>query len=80
MGHIDISILNEWRCTGKVIEKPGYGVKQALIDIFCSFIKQEEFRCGYNKGIEKEYDNKIDEFNAKARMYTQKYAQQAIFE
>ena len=73
IGHICLSSLNEWRTTGKVSNKKCYGVKQALFDIFCLF---------YNQGIESPYDPKIaeeyrdrrQEFDAKAREWTQKYA------
>ena len=72
-GHICLSSLNEWHTTGKVSNKKCYGVKQALFDIFCLF---------YNQGIESPYDPKIaeeyrdrrQEFDAKAREWTQKYA------
>ncbi len=65
--------MNEWHTTGKVSNKKCYGVKQALFDIFCLF---------YNQGIESPYDPKIaeeyrdrrQEFDAKAREWTQKYA------
>ena len=77
LGHIDFHFLNEWRSTGKVIEKPGYGVKQALIDIFCLFFTQEA-GC-YDTRMEEEYLYKRKDFDAKAKMFTQKYAQQAIF-
>ena len=36
-GHISLSSLNEWGLTGKVTDRPVYGVKQALFDIFCLF-------------------------------------------
>ena len=73
IGHICLSSLNEWHTTGKVSNKKCYGVKQALFDIFCLF---------YNQGIESPYDPKIaeeyrdrrQEFDAKAREWTQKYA------
>jgi len=73
-GHICISSLNEWRTTGKVTSKPGYGVKQALFDIFCLF---------YNQGIESPYDQNMaaqyrdrrNEFNEVAKQWTRQYAQ-----
>ena len=72
-GHICLSSLNEWRTTGKVANKPVYGIKQALFDIFCLF---------YNQGIDSPYDPKIaeeyrdrrKEFDAKAKLWTEKYA------
>ena len=72
-GHICLSSLNEWATTGKVSGKPCYGVKQALFDIFCLF---------YNQGVDSPYDDDIaaeyrdrrNEFDAKAREWTQKYA------
>ena len=73
IGHICLSSLNEWATTGKVSGKPCYGVKQALFDIFCLF---------YNQGVDSPYDDDIaaeyrdrrNEFDAKAREWTQKYA------
>ena len=73
LGHICLSSINEWHTTGKVSSKKCYGVKQALFDIFCLF---------YNQGIDSPYDDEIaaeyrdrrNEFDAKAREWTQKYA------
>ena len=78
LGHICLNFLNEWKSTGKVVDKPGYGVKQALIDIFCLFYNQN-IDSAYDKSIALEYKSNMSNFNAKAKMYTQKYAQQALF-
>lgn len=72
-GHICLSSLNEWKSTGRVKDKPGFCVKQALFDIFCLF---------YNQGVDSPYDNAIAEqyknnkaeFNRIAKDWTQKYA------
>ena len=72
-GHICISSLNEWASTGKVKGKKGYGVKQALFDIFCLF---------YTQGIESPYDDNLcnlyktdrKTFEQNARKWTQEYA------
>ena len=71
--HISLSYINEWRVTGKVGDKPCYGVKQALFDIFCLF---------YNQGADSPYDeemanlyrNNREKFNAIAEDWTEKYA------
>jgi len=78
LGHICLNFLNEWKSTGKVVDKPGYGVKQALIDIFCLFYNQN-IDSAYDKSIALEYQSNMSNFNAKAKMYTQKFAQQAMF-
>ena len=78
LGHICLNFLNEWKSTGKVVEKPGYGVKQALIDIFCLFYNQN-IGSAYDQNIAAEYQSNMSNFNAKAKMYTQKFAQQAMF-
>ena len=73
LGHICISTLNEWRSTGKVKTKKGFGVKQALFDIFCLF---------YNQGIDSPYDDQQaaiyrdnrELFNEEAKKWTQMYA------
>ena len=73
LGHICLSTLNEWRSTGKVKAKKGFGVKQALFDIFCLF---------YNQGIESPYDinlanqykNNREQFNEEAKRWTQMFA------
>ena len=73
-GHICLTTLNEWKSTGRVKEKKGFGVKQALFDIFCLF---------YNQGIESPYDERLAalyrdnrvKFNEEARRWTKKYAQ-----
>ena len=73
VGHISLSSLNEWRVTGKVKNKPYYGVKQALFDIFCLF---------YNQGVDSPYDEKLAQlyvherkkFDELAREWTKKYA------
>ena len=73
LGHICLTTLNEWRSTGKVKAKKGFGVKQALFDIFCLF---------YNQGIESPYDNNLAamyrdnraKFNEEAKRWTKMYA------
>ena len=73
LGHICLSSLNEWKSTGKVKSKKGFGVKQALFDIFCLF---------YNQGIESPYDNALAamyrdnraKFNEEAKKWTQMFA------
>ena len=73
LGHICLTTLNEWRSTGKVKGKKGFGVKQALFDIFCLF---------YNQGIDSPYDNNLAamyrdnrvKFNEEAKKWTQMYA------
>jgi ubiquitin-conjugating enzyme E2 D/E len=73
LGHICLSSINEWHTTGKVSTKKCYGVKQALFDIFCLF---------YNQGVDSPYDDEIaaeyrdrrNEFDAKAKEWTEKYA------
>ena len=77
LGHICINFLNEQPSTGKVAEKPGYRVKQALIDIFCLFYNQN-VKFAYNDAIGNEYESDINKFNATARLYTQKFAQQSL--
>jgi ubiquitin-protein ligase len=77
LGHICLNYLNEWKSTGKVVEKPGYGVKQALIDIFCLFYNQN-IKSAYDINMAAEYQSNMSNFNSKAKMYTQKYAQQAM--
>ena len=72
-GHICLSTLNEWRSTGKVKAKKGFGVKQALFDIFCLF---------YNQGIHSPYDDNLaaqyrdnrKQFDEEAKKWTQMYA------
>ena len=72
-GHNSLSSLNEWGSIGKVKDKKGYGVKQALFDIFWLF---------FNQGTESPYDNELVNlyknnrtlFNEKAKNWTQLYA------
>ena len=77
LGHISLNFLNEWEATGKVYEKPVYGVKQALFDIFCLFYKQ-----GYDSPYDAEmgrlyqYNRKI--FDEMAKEWTRKYANSEI--
>ena len=74
LGHICLNYLNEWETTGKVVDKPCYGVKQALIDIFCLFYNQN-VGSAYNNQMAEEYMNNRQQFDAKAKDYTKKYAQ-----
>ena len=73
LGHISLSSLNEWRVRGIVTDRPVYGVKQALFDIFWLF---------YNQGTDSPYDeeriilyrdNPV-KFNEEVKKWTQKYA------
>ena len=73
-GHICLSSLNEWRTTGKVSSKPGYGVKQALFDIFCLFYNQG-IESPYDDNIALQYKNRRNEFDEIARQWTKQYAQ-----
>jgi len=73
LGHISLNSLYEWQKTGKVVEKPVYGVKQALFDIFCLFYNQNP--CGaYNTEMASMYLNNRDIFNKNAKEWTRKYA------
>ena len=78
LGHICLNFLNEWTTTGKVVEKPCYGVKQALIDIFCLFYNQN-IKSAYNENMAQEYQTNLNQFNAKAKNYTQQFAKCPIF-
>ena len=78
LGHICLNFLNEWTSTGRVVEKPCYGVKQALIDIFCLFYNQN-IKSAYSPDMAQEYQNNRNQFNSKAKEYTQKYAKSAMF-
>ena len=78
LGHICLNFLNEWTSTGRVVEKPCYGVKQALIDIFCLFYNQN-IKSAYSPDMAQEYQNNRNQFNSKAKEYTQKYATSAKF-
>ena len=78
LGHICLNFLNEWTTTGRVVEKPCYGVKQALIDIFCLFYNQN-IDSAYSPKMAQEYQNNRNQFNSKAKEYTQKYAKSAMF-
>ena len=73
-----MNFLIEWTTTGRVVEKPCYGVKQALIDIFCLFDNQN-IKSAYNETMAQEYQSNIAAFNSKAKEYTQKYAKSAMF-
>ena len=70
LGHICLNFLNEWKSTGRVVDKPGYGVKQALIDIFCLFYNQN-IGSAYDKNMAADYQSNMASFNAKAKQYTQ---------
>ena len=77
-GHISLNFLNEWQITAKVIEKPGYGFKQALIDIFCLFDRQN-VRSAYVETWAREYKYDRPKFNYNAKKYTQQYSQKSLF-
>ena len=72
-GHICINSINSWRLSGKVNGKPGYAVKQALLDIFCLFYKQG-VGSSYDENMENDYVNNRKKFEADARAWTKKYA------
>ena len=77
LGHICLNFLNEWTTTGRVVDKPCYGVKQALIDIFCLFYNQN-IKSAYSETMAQEYQSNMAAFNSKAKEYTQKYAKSAL--
>ena len=72
-GHICINSLNEWSTTGKVTGKNIYGVKQALIDIFCLFNKQG-LGSPYDLQMADLYKNNPDQFNKNAQQWTKQFA------
>ena len=72
-GHICLTTLNEWKSTGKVKDKPGFCVKQALFDIFCLFYNQG-IQSPYDDNIAAQYQNNRDEFDRIAKEWTRKYA------
>ena len=72
-GHICLSSLNEWRTTGKVTGKSIYGVKQALIDIFCLFSRQG-IDSPFSQEMKNLYVINPDEFNKIAQEWTKEYA------
>ena len=78
LGHICLNFSNEWTTTGRVVDKPCYGVKQALIDIFCLFYNQNS-DSAYNENMAVEYRTNKEQFNTKAKNYTQQFAKHAIF-
>ena len=73
LGHICLSSLNEWATTGKVTEKPCYGVKQALFDIFCLF-HQQRIESPYDEAIAKQYRDNRPQYDAMAKEWTEKFA------
>ena len=77
LGHISLNFLNEWRSTGKVYEKPVYGVKQALFDIFCLFYNQNVCDA-YNSEMGRLYRDNRKRFNEVAKEWTIKYAKSQI--
>ena len=72
-GHICLSSLNEWRTTGKVVNKKGYSVKQALFDIFCLFYEQG-INSPYDPQMAKLYRDNPNQVNMIAKQWTEKYA------
>ena len=72
-GHICLSSLNEWATTGKVAGKNVYGVKQALIDIFCLFSRQGQ-DSPFSPDMANLYASNPAEFNRIAKEWTQQYA------
>ena len=73
LGHISLNHLNEWRVTGKVKNKPWYGVKQAIFDIFCLFYNQNVYS-PYEEKMAEQYVNNRKKFDEIARDWTKKYA------
>ena len=77
LGHISLNFLNEWEATGKVNEKPVYGVKQALFDIFCLFYNQNK-NIAYDGEMGRLYRDNRKRFNEVAKEWTIKYAKSQI--
>ena len=73
LGHICINSINSWRTSGKVIGRPVYTVKQALLDIFCLFFKQG-VESAYDKGMADDYVNNTEKFNEEAKKWTKDFA------
>ena len=72
---ICLSRLNEWRTTGKVEGFFSYTVKNALFDIFCTFIDHNECCEGHdNPERYKLYHNDREKFDEEAKKYTILYA------
>ncbi len=72
-GHVCLSSLNEWRTTGKVTGKPNYGIKQALMDIFCLFFNPGT-ESPYSQEMATLYQTNVQEFNRIAAEWTKEYA------
>ena len=72
-GHISLSSTNEWRLCGKVHDKPVFGVKQALFDIFCLFYNQG-IASPYEEEMAEQYLNNRAKFDKIAKEWTEKYA------
>ena len=72
-GHISLNHLNEWKGTGKVTDKKGYNVKNALFDIFCLFYNQG-FESPYDENMARLYKFNREKFNEEARKWTKLYA------
>ena len=71
-GHICVNSINEWRVSGRV--KGGfYTIKQALFDIFCLFYNQG-VDSAYDRNMANDYKNNPQQFEEKARKWTQMYA------
>ena len=71
-GHICVNSINEWRVSGRV--KGGfYTIKQALFDIFCLFYNQG-VDSAYDRNMANDYQNNPQQFEEKARKWTQMYA------
>ena len=72
-GHISLNTLNAWRVLGKVQDKPVFGVKQALFDIFCLFYNQG-IASPYEEEMAEQYLNNRAKFDKIAKEWTEKYA------
>ena len=75
-GHICLSSLNDWSSTGKVFNKPGFSVKEAILEIFNLFHNQI-IDTPYDNAIAEQYKNNRAKFENVAREWTKNYANYA---
>ena len=71
-GHICLNTLNEWKTTGRIEGKPGYGVNDALIDIFYLFYQQGT-KSPYDEKMSEEYEKTPELFEKNVREWVKKY-------
>ena len=71
-GRIDLTSLNEWKCTGKV-RGIVYNVKHALADIFYLFYIQS-LECPFDEEICELYHKNPEKFFEEAKLWTKLYA------